>query len=377
MFSVSSVAILMQLWIEINRAALRHNFRAVKQLVQTDIIAVVKANAYGCGAVECARLFAGEGAAMLAVTRLEEGLELRAAGLETPVLLLAPPSPEKRAEVVAGDLTPAVQSFEECVEFQNVAATLDKTVRAHLKINTGMNRFGADPKRVAEILGRTNKFGNFKLEAAFTHFANATDRDKKPTEAQFQLFNDAVYGANNRKLHVCNSAALLRFPEMRLDFVRPGTLLFGQYPAGWLQTKHDLKLRDPFQPVARVVALQQLKAGERVGYGGEWTAKSDAQIAVLAVGWADGLTTEPRARPETPLDAIKAGFERAARLKKNPLLGRSATIRDQKVAFVGRIAMQTSFLDVTGVAGVQIGDEVHFSMRRLAAGAGVPRVYVD
>ncbi len=367
----------MQLWIEINRAALRHNFCTVKQLVQTDIIAVVKANAYGCGALECARVFTEEGAAMLAVTRLEEAIELRQGGIETPILLLAPPSPEERVEVVSNDLTPAVQSFEECVEFQNVAATLNKTVRAHLKVNTGMNRFGCSPKRVAEILGRTNKFGNFELDAVFTHFADAADQNAQSTRAQFTQFQDAIYGATGRKTHVCNSAALLRFPEMRLDFVRPGTLLFGQYPASWLGKEHDLKLQDPFQPVARVVAIQKLQAGEKVGYGGEWTAKSDATIAVLAVGWADGLTMEPRARTESPLDAIKSGFERAARLKKNPLLGRSATIRGQKVAFVGRFAMQTSFLDVTKVEGVAVGDEARFSMRRLATGAHVPRVYLD
>lgn len=367
----------MQLWIEIKRAALRHNFRAVKERSQTGIIAVVKANAYGCGAVECARLFVEEGAAMLAVTRLEEALELRRNGIEAPVLLLAPPSAEERVEVVANHLTPAVQSFEECVEFQSVAATLNTTVRAHLKVNTGMNRFGCSVKRVAEILGRTNKFGNFELDAVFTHFADASDQNAQPTQAQFQGFQDAVYGATNRKYHVCNSAALLRFPEMRLDYVRPGTLLFGQYPASWLQTKHDLGLQDPFQPVARVVAIQQLKAGDKVGYGGEWTAKSDATIAVLAAGYADGLTMEPRARPESPLDAIKSGIERAARLKKNPLLGRTATIRGHKVPFIGRFAMQTSFLDVTNLDGVRIGDEARFSMRRLAAGASVPRVYLD
>ena len=367
----------MQLWIEISRAALRHNFRAVRQFAGTDIIAVVKANAYGCGAVECARLFAEEGAAMLAVTRLEEGLELRLAGIEAPILLLAPSSADERAEVVAHELTACVQSFDECAEYQTVAATLGKTVRAHLKVNTGMNRFGASPKRTAEIIGRTNKFPNFQLEAVFTHFADAGNEDAAPTEAQFALFQDATYGATGRKYHVCNSAALLRFPEMRLDFVRPGTLLYGQYPAPWLQKQHDLKLRDPFAPVARVVALQKLKAGERVGYGGEWTAKSDATIAVLAVGFADGLTLEPRARPETPLSALKAGFERAARLQKNPLLGRTATLRGQTVPFIGRFAMQTSFLDVTGVQGVQIGDEARFSMRRLAAGAHVTRVYGD
>lgn len=369
----------MQLWIEIKRAALRHNFRQIQGVVgdQSKVIAVVKANAYGCGALECARLFAEEGAAMLAVTRVEEGLELREGGITAPILLLAPSSPEERAEVVSHELTPAVQSFEECVEWQNVAATMGKTVRAHLKVNTGMNRFGSSPKRVAEILGRTNKFQNFDLEAVFTHFANATDQNREPTDAQFQLFQDSVYGATSRKYHVCNSAALLRFPEMRLDYVRPGTLLFGQYPASWLQKENDLKLQDPFSPVARVVAIQKLQAGDKVGYGGEWTAKSEATIAVLAVGYADGLTMEPRARPESPLEAIKSGFERAARLKKNPLLGRTATIRGQKVAFVGRFAMQTSFLDVTKVDGVQIGDEARFSMRRLAAGAHLPRVYLD
>lgn len=369
----------MQLWIEINRAALKHNFRAVQTLIgeKTGVIAVVKANAYGCGAVECARLFAAEGAAMLAVTRLEEGLELRAGGIEAPILLLAPPSPEERADVIARDLVPAVQSFEECVEWQNTAATIGKKMRAHLKVNTGMNRFGCSPKRVAEILGRSNKFENFELEAVFTHFANATDKEGEPTQTQFQQFQDSVYGATGRKYHVCNSAATLRFPEMRLDFVRPGTLLFGQYPASWLQSQTDLKLCDPFQPVARVVAIQKLKAGDTVGYGGEWTAKSDATIAVLAAGYADGLTMEPRARPESPLDAIRSGVERAVRLKKNPLLGRTATIRGKKVAFVGRFAMQTSFLDVSQVEGVQIGDEARFSMRRLAAGAHVPRLYLD
>ncbi|RYX81251.1 alanine racemase [bacterium] len=369
----------MQLWIEIKRAALRHNFQAVQGVVgdKTKVIAVVKANAYGCGAVECARIFAAEGAAMLAVTRVEEGVELREGGITAPILLLAPSSPEERDEVVQHDLTPAVQSFEECIEWQNIAATQGKVMHAHLKVNTGMNRFGSSPKKVAEILGRTNKFQNFELDSVFTHFANATDQSADATNPQFQQFQDAVYGATGRKYHVCNSAALLRFPEMRLDYVRPGTLLFGQYPASWLQKQNDLKLQDPFSPVARVVAIQKLQPGDKVGYGGEWTAKSEATIAVLAVGYADGLTMEPRARVESPLDAIKSGFERAAHLKKNPLLGRTATINGQKVAFVGRFAMQTSFLDVTKLEGVKIGDEARFSMRRLGAGAHVPRVYIN
>jgi alanine racemase len=164
---------------------------------------------------------------------------------------------------------------------------------------------------------------------------------------------------------------------MRLDFVRPGTLLYGQFPAPELSKIGDLKLRDPFAAKARVVAIQNLKKGESFGYGSEWSAPNDAKIAILALGWADGISMEPNARALSPLQAMKNGIERAARLQKNPNSGRMVTIRNHRAPIVGRIAMQTCAIDISKIDGAQIGDEVTVPMRRLAAGQNLPRVYVD
>lgn len=366
----------MTCWIEINRTALRHNFAQIRNLIgDARSIAVVKANAYGCGALECSRVFASEGAAMLAVTRLDEAIPLRESGLETPILLLSPSSADELETVAKLDLTASISSLEEAQNLSEIATKLGKTAKVHLKINTGMNRFGARPESVAEIVGRARKLPNLAIEAAFTHFANASSPDETPTNLQFEEFQNATCGLKEMKFHVSNSAALLRFPAMRLDFVRPGTLLYGQFPAPELAKIGALQLQDPFAVKARVVAIQDLKKGEKFGYGSEWTAPIDQKIAILAVGFADGLAMEPRARPESPLQAIKNGIERAARLQKNPNVGRLVTIREQKAPIIGRIAMQTCALDVSKLETVQIGDIATVPMRRLAAGQNLPRVY--
>jgi alanine racemase len=365
-------------WIEINRTALRHNLTALQTLVgDTQIIAVVKANAYGCGALECSRVFADAGAAMLAVTRADEAVPLREGGIEAPILLLSPALPDELETLVNLNLTASISSFEEGQKLSAVAEKLGKSARFQVKINTGMNRFGVIPEKFAEVAGRSRKLPGLTLDGAFTHFANATAKDPAPTQAQFEEFQNATHGLKEVRLHVANSAATLRFPEMRLDAVRPGTLLYGQFPAPELAKLTDLKLQDPFVAKARVVTIQKVTKGAKFGYGSEWTAPTDSTLAILAVGFADGLAMEPNARPLSPLDAVKSGIQRAARLQKNPTAGRLVTIRGQKAPIMGRIAMQTCAVDMTKIEGVQIGDEVVVPMRRLAAGQNLPRVYVD
>lgn len=368
-------------WIEINCSALRHNIAAVQKVAgEARIIAVVKGNAYGCGDVECSRVWESAGAAMLAVTRVEEALPLRNAGITAPILLLAPALPDEYEEALRHDLTFSVTSFEMSQAISALAQKLGVTARLHLKINTGMNRFGCLPERAAEFAGRSRSLPNVQLEGAFTHFANATDSNTALTEEQFKAFEDATYGLKGVAFHVANSAATVRFPKMRLDFVRPGTLLYGQFPAPLVAEAAKplgLTLKDPFAAKTRVVEIQQLKKGEKFGYGSEWTAPRDATLAIVAMGWADGLMMEPHARPETPLDAIKAGLTRAARLQKNPNAGRSVTIGGSKANIVGRVAMQTCAIDVTDLPSIRVGDEVVVPVRRLAAGQMLPRVYVD
>lgn len=368
-------------WIEINRAALRHNYDAIGTLVgDSKMICVVKANAYGCGAHECARIFAEAGAQMLAVTRVDEALELRESGIQTPILTLAPALPDEYETAISNDVTLAIGSLEEAMKLSEIAVRLGRAARVQLKVNTGMNRFGALPESVAEIVGRGRKLPFIELSGVFTHLANASESDETRTRAQWEEFQNATCGMTGLNLHVANSSALVRFAEMRLNAVRPGTLLYGQFPDGFIGgigASAGLKLRDPWTAKTRVMSLQTVARGASFGYGSEWTAARDSKLAILGIGWADGLLMEPNARVESPLDAIKAGLKKAARLKKNPNSGRTVKIGDKQFPLIGRVAMQTCAIDVTDAPAVAVGDEVVVPMRRLAARQGLARVYVD
>ena len=368
-------------WIEISRAALRHNYDAIQTLVgDAKMICVVKANAYGCGAPECARIFGDAGAQMLAVTRVDEALELRDNGIQTPVLTLAPALPDQYESAIRGDVTVAIGSLAEAMQLSETAVKLGRTARAQLKVNTGMNRFGAPPESVAEIIGRGRKLPFLEISGVFTHLANASAPDEAQTRAQWEQWQDATCGLTDLDLHVANSSALVRFPEMHLNAVRPGTLLYGQFPDGFIGkigATHGLKLRDPWTAKTRVMSTQTVAKGASFGYGSEWTATRDSRLAILGIGWADGLLMEPHARAEAPFDAVKAGLKKAARLKKNPDSGRTVKIGDRQFALIGRVAMQTCAIDVTDAPAVAAGDEVTVSMRRLAAREGLARVYVD
>ena len=368
-------------WIEISRSALRHNYGAIQNLVgDSKMICVVKANAYGCGAPECARIFADAGAQMLAVTRVDEALELRESGIETPVLTLAPALFDQYETAIANDITLAIGSLEEAMKLSEIGVKLGRAARVQLKVNTGMNRFGALPESVAEIVGRGRKLPFIELTGVFTHLANASATDESATRVQWDEFQDATCGLHDLDLHVANSSALVRFPEMRLNAVRPGTLLYGQFPDGLIGkigAGNGLKLRDPWTAKTRVMSLQTVSKGQSFGYGSEWTAPRDSKLAILGIGWADGLTIEPNARVESPLDAVKAGLKKAARLKKNPNSGRIFKIDGREFPIIGRVAMQTCAIDITDAPAVAVGTPVVVPMRRLAAREGLARVYVD
>lgn len=368
-------------WIEINRAALRHNYDAIQTLVgEAKMICVVKANAYGCGAPECARTFADEGAQMLAVTRVDEALELRDNGIEAPILTLAPALSDEYESAIQREITLAIGSLDEAMQLSELALKLGRTARVQLKVNTGMNRFGALPESVAEIVGRGRKLPFLEFSGAFTHLANASDADQSKTRAQWEQFQDATCGLTDLDLHVANSSALVRFAEMRLNAVRPGTLLYGQFPdnlIGKLGAGNGLTLRDPWTAKTRVMSLQTVVKGASFGYGSEWSATRDSKLAILGIGWADGLLMEPHARVESPLEAVKAGMKRAARLKQNPNAGRMVKIGDRQFPLIGRVAMQTCAIDITDAPDVAVGAEFIVPMRRLAAREGLARVYVD
>jgi alanine racemase len=280
------------------------------------------------------------------------------------------------------NLTACVSSYEDAERLSIAAAKRSITARAHLKINTGMGRLGVEPAQAVEIATRIVQLPNLILDAAFTHFAFAGEPNGEKTHLQFARFAPLLQRISDATdirptaFHCANSAATLRFPSMRLSCIRPGTILYGQFPptqAKEAAVQQGLELRDGFAVKARVLAIRDIQPGQTVGYGGEWKAAKPTRIATIAVGWADGLTMEPNPRTPQP----KAELQKALRalLKRNGST-RAVTIHGERAPIIGRIAMQQCSIDISNIKGVQIGDAATVSMRRTSAGAHLPRVYI-
>ena len=373
-------------WIEIDLSAIRHNFNQVQKLIgsSASIIAVVKANAYGHGAAAVSLALEKENLRALAVTKIEEARELREAGIQKSILLLAPILAEQADETVQLDLTPCVTCEADAKVLSEAAERFGKTINVHLKIDTGMGRFGVNSRKAVEAAKQIAALPNLKIEGVYTHFANAnTDGARPSAPQQFHVFQTLIkplqeqLGLAPEAFHCANSAATLRFPQTRLQCVRVGTLLYGQYPSAAAKNAapNDFKLRETFCAKARIVTIKQIKTGQSVGYGSEWTAKKSATIAIVAAGFADGLSMEPHAREESISQLAKSTFRRGYHALRGNDASRLVTINGQKAPIVGRIAMQTCAIDVSNIANCKTGDEVLLPMRRLAASALLPRVY--
>ena len=382
-------------WVEVNLSAIENNYRAIQELVGegVTVIAVLKANAYGHGAVEVARALSQAGAKYLAVTRLEEAIPIRAAGVLTPILLLSPALPDEVHELIPYRLTACISSFEDAERLSQAAQKQGGVARAQLKIDTGMGRFGVAPEEAVEVARKITELPGIELEAAWTHFAFAAGeaRETPHVHQQFSFFQPLVHqvslatGIPPNGFHCANSATILRFPSMRLSCVRAGTILYGQMPSKLTAesaTQQRFTVENTFQAKARVLSIQSIARGHSVGYGGEWIAPRDSKIATIGIGFADGFAVEPQTRTEAPPVALKKTARQAALQMaqwtglKGEGAARTVTIRNQKAPIVGRIAMQSCAIDVSKIEGVEVGDEVLVFLRRTSAGAHLPRVYV-
>ena len=358
--------------IEVSRAALRHNFGAVQALVgpSVQLIAVVKANAFGHGAGETARTFLEAGADFFAVTTPAEALELREAGITGRVLVFLPPLPDQMdALLTAGcDLTVCDSSTVSAAA--DAARRLGVTASVHLKIDTGMGRLGVLPGEALPIAQQIADAPALSLAGTYTHFARALEQGDAPTRRQFAVFEKVLAELKDAKIdpglrHCANSAAAVRFPEMRLDAVRPGTILYGQYPSA--AVPRILTLKETWRMRTRIASVRELPTGSPVGYGGEWTTRRRTTLAVLPVGYADGFTVSPQ--------SASRGWRGLRQLFRPALV--TVTVRGSRAPIVGRVAMQTCTVDVTDIPGVTAGDVVSIPARRLTASARLPRLFVE
>ena len=359
-------------WISVSRSALRHNFGAVQTLAGPDVqlIAVVKANAFGHGAGETARVFEAAGADFFAVTTPDEALELREAGIAGRVLVFLPPLLGQTEALLTDDCDLTVCDSLSASAIAGAAERLGTIARVHLKVDTGMGRLGVLPAEALTVARQIAGNASLHFAGIYTHFARALEKEEKAARSQFALFQKVLAELKDAKInpglrHCANSAALVRFPEMRLDAVRPGTILYGQYPSA--AVPRAVTLQETWRMQARIVAVREVPAGSAIGYGGEFRTRRMTKLAVLPIGYADGFTA-------APMSASRGWRGLKAWLRPAPV---TVTIRGKHAPVAGRVAMQTCMVDVTDIPGVAAGDVVTVPARRLMASARLPRIFSD
>ena len=347
-------------WTEIDLSNLEHNYRALRAMLPQGcrFLGVVKADAYGHGAVQVARRLETLGAEYLAVACLDEALELRQARITTPILILGYTPTERAEALLDNGITQTVYDVEMARALSNAAAAAGKTLKIHVKADTGMSRLGwlcggEDQSAAAEAIAQVCALPGLEAEGIYTHFANA-DGDEDYTMLQFTRFLDLLEALKERGItfairHCAASAAALKFPCTHLDMVRPGIALYGHYPDPSCEGLDGPGLRPVMTLKTRVASVKTVPAGTPVSYGCTHVLDRETKLAALTIGYADGL-------PRLCSDKLEV------------LIG------GQRAPVVGRICMDMCMADVTGL-DVAPGDEVevfgeHLPIEDVAALAG-------
>ena len=281
-------------WVEVDLLRLRNNFYAIRNSLRpgTKIMAVVKADAYGHGALTCARTFENAGADYFGVATVREGIELRETDIKKPILILSQPPASAIPTLLDYEIMPSVFDSEFAVQYGEVAATRDTKAPFHLAINTGMNRIGVSWNEAAEFAKMISFHSALELTGTFTHFATADEIDTLDFEKQAIRFETAInemkaIGVNPGIVHCSNSAATLKYPGVHLDMVRPGIILYGLKPSPVTIPQIDLK---PAMSVKAVVTdVRSVPIGEGVSYGLRYRSRGYAKVCTISVGYADGL----------------------------------------------------------------------------------------
>ena len=317
--------------------AFRHNYRVAKQAHSGKALAVIKANAYGHGAVHCAKAIEGE-ADGFAVACLEEALQLREAGIPEPILLLEGFFEAiELPEIVANDLWIVVHAQWQ-VEIL-LAAKLAKPLHVWLKMDSGMHRVGLSPNEYLQAYERLKNHKNVAKIVLMTHFANADNLSSNHTLQQIETFQNTIQGLS-AKTSLANSAAILGWKQAKCDWTRPGIMLYGADPL----MNADTKLKPVMQLTSKIISIRNVKQGESIGYGSIFTAERDTVVGVVACGYADGY----------PRSAVT---------------GTPMAVDGKVTRLIGRVSMDMLFVDLTDIPNATIGSQVELWGNQVAANA--------
>ncbi|MFT3923693.1 MAG: alanine racemase [Myxococcales bacterium] len=366
--------------LEVDLALLAQNYELIaRHVAPAQVMPILKANAYGHGAVAVAKKLEQIGAPYVGVAYLEEGLRLRQAGVQMPVLVMGGIVGSQVPRFLEHDLTLTASSIDKLTAIDECAARMGRSARVHLKIDTGMERIGVHWYSAEKLLEASLSKRHLKIEGVFTHFANADEAELSHARLQLERFHEALYFYERRSLptplrHAANSGAILQLPESHLDMVRPGILFYGSSPAQGLRL--SLPVQQALRWLTRVVFFKVVQPRHPVSYGSSWSPHEQTRVITLPVGYGDGYVRSMSGRAEVLL-------------------------RGRRVKVVGRICMDQVMVDI-GWTSAFNGDEVvllgssredpgaTIRIEELAEWAGtiphevltsintrVPRVYVD
>lgn len=298
---------------EIDLSALEHNFAEIRKVTSPSagIMAVVKADAYGHGAYEVARTLLDCGAAGLCLATMDEAVDLRRRGITAPMLTLGYTDKSRYADAVKFEIDQAVYSYDIARALSEEAVSQNKTIRCHFKLDTGMGRIGfkADGSDTEEIV-RCCSLPGIVPYGVFSHFAVADTDDDEYTRQQYEDFITQIEsleakGIHFEKRHICNSAGIMRFPEMHLDLVRAGIILYGLMPPGCPEPPVKLDLKPVMTWYAKVIHVKRIAAGDSVSYGRHFRAEAETEVATVGIGYADGLSRRLSNGFELVVDGVR------------------------------------------------------------------------
>ncbi|NLB81137.1 MAG: alanine racemase [Clostridiaceae bacterium] len=324
-------------WCEVSIDAIESNINLFKSICNSKIMAMVKADAYGAGAIEVSKAIADKGVAMFGVALAEEALQLRSNNIKAPILTLGYVPESLIKPLVEHDVTISVFDTRTATIISKIASELNKTAKIHIKIDTGMHRLGfsCDNASTVKEIHSITCFDNIQIEGLFTHFACADKQNDGYTKMQFNKFMYIANLLENEGItipikHTCNSAAALRFPEMHLDMIRLGISLYGFFPS---EIEYNLALNPAIQLKTKITHINKLQPGEKISYGGTFQTTRESILATIPVGYADGYSR---------------GLSNKAQVLVN---GKFAPI-------IGTICMDQCIIDVTDVNNINVEDEV-------------------
>lgn len=328
-----------RVYANVNLDAIVSNIEAIKNNISPDtkIIAVVKADGYGHGAIPIAKTLSDYVYGFAAAT-VDEAVMLRENGVDKPIIILGFCAYHEFANLVSHDITATIFDYDSALHLSNMAKTLGKVAKCHIKIDTGMHRIGFEPnEKSTKVIKRIKKLPNLEMEGIFTHFATSDEKDKQRAMKQFDKFTQYIETLSENGIefalkHCSNSAAIIDMPQANLDLVRSGITTYGLYPSDEVD-KDRVKLIPALELKSHVVMVKDVKKGEGIGYNLTYITKQVTKVATISIGYGDGY----------PRSLSSKGY---------------VLIRGKKAPILGKVCMDQMMVDVTDIDGVSVNDEV-------------------